>query len=247
VLVRLDHLLDVTVRSSIVGSLIPGRVVFPCSNCTLDTFVVEVGVVLLLESRQNLLELLDPLVIRVSLTSDPDNRLSQLVDSLLRQTGQHAQLASLGADISLDNPAFLLPLDIGMLCLELLQLAFLALDLRRQSLETVFHFLPQSRRLDHKLFPLPSRIAQALLSDLIQPPPLLANLLALVGTLHSPNMIKLLAPITAQFVVADTVVDAGKRHVGRQVAFVFAVEAGQSESVVDSVPHRVRRRLGRYG
>ena len=60
-------------------------------------------------------------------------------------------------------------------------------------------------------------------------------------------MIEFLASITAQFVVTDAVVDAGERHVSRQVAFVFAVEAGQSESVVDSVPHGVRRRLRRDG
>jgi hypothetical protein len=226
VFIRLDHLIDVTVRSSIVRSLVPGRVVFPSSDSALDTFVVEVGVVFLLEGGQDLLELLDPLVVRVSLTPDSDNRLSQLIDSLLRQTGQHTQLSSLGTDISLDNPALLLSLNIGMLRLELLQLVFLALDLRSQSLKAVLHFFSQPRCLDNKLSPLPSRIAQALLSDLVQPPPFLANLFALVGTFHSTNVIILLASIAAQFIVADAVVDAGKGHVSRQVALVLAVEAG---------------------
>ena len=101
-------------------SLVPGRVVFPSPDSALDTFVVEVGVVLLLESRQDLLKLLDPLVVRVSLTSDPDNRLSQLVDPLLRQTNQYTQLSSLRTDVPLDNPALLPPLNISMLRLELL-------------------------------------------------------------------------------------------------------------------------------
>jgi hypothetical protein len=38
-------------------------------------------------------------------------------------------------------------------------------------------------------------------------------------------MIVFLASITAQLVIADAVVDAGERHISRQVALVFAVEA----------------------
>ena len=244
-LVRLAHLLEITVCSSVVARLVSRGIVFPSSDSTLDALVVEVGVVLLLESGQDLLELLDTLIVRVPLASDTDDRLPELIHPLLGQTDQDAHLASFRADIALDHSALLSPLDVRVFCFQLLKLVLLAFDLGRQSLDAVLDFFPQPSSLDHKLFPLLRGIAQALLSDLVQPPPLLANFLALVCALHTTNMLKLFASVTAELIVADAVVDARERHVCRQVALVLAVEARERESGVDRVSDGIGRCLRR--
>lgn len=237
VLVGLGDLFQVAVSGSVVCGLVPRSVVFPRSDGTLDAFIVEVGVILLLESRQDLLELLDPLIVHVSFASDPYNRFPQLVDPLLRQTSQYTQLASLGADIPFDHPALFSPLDIGVFCFQLLQLMLLAFDFRGQSLQAVFNFSPQPCSLNDKLLALLRGIAQALLSDLIQTSPLLANLLALIRTLQASYLVVLLASVAAKVVIADTIVDAGEGNISRQVALVFAVEAWEGQGVVDVISY----------
>jgi hypothetical protein len=141
----------------------------------------------------------------------------------------------------------ILPFSLRVLRFQLLELVLLAFDLSSQSLDAVLDFLSQPSSFNNKLLPLFGGIAQALLSDLVQSSPFLANLLALVRTLHTANMFKLFAPVTAELIVADTVVHAGERNICRQVALVLAVETRQRKCGVDGVPHGVGRRLRRDG
>ena len=72
---------------------------------------------------------------------------------------------------------------------------------------------------------------------------LLANGIALIGALDTADPVVLLGAITAQVVVADTVVDKRERDVGTLVALVLAPETGQGVGRIGRATQRALERL----
>src|SRR5690349_9956338 len=100
--VFLDHLHDVPIGEiglSLIGPA--GCVVLPALDRRLDALIVEIGVVLLLELCEDLLQLLDPVLQVVPLVQQLVERVAELGNTSFSQADQHAELPSL--PFSLDN------------------------------------------------------------------------------------------------------------------------------------------------
>jgi hypothetical protein len=211
---------------SVVTTLITSSVVFPSTNGSLDTFIVKVGIVLLLESRQDGFQLLDAVLGGVTLLTNADEMISQLFGSLPCKTDQHTHLALLSA-LSLDNLALLTTLDFSQLFLPLRDVDLRSRKLGLQSLDSVLDLLSQALRLGGVFVSLLVGIVQSTLTRLGLLSPFLANLVAFVLTLDTTDASPFFATITAEVVVAEAVVDAGVGDVVGLMALVLAVESRQ--------------------
>jgi hypothetical protein len=120
----------------------------------------------------------------------------------------------------------------------------LCLDLCLERLYPVFDFLAQAPGLGDQVLPTLSCSIQALLSGLVLLSPLLADLRTLILALDTTHTVIFIATVTAQLVIARTVVDVGKGDVVRYVALVLAVKAGKSETLIHG-SWLTFRRLGR--
>lgn len=222
---------------------LPSSVIFEGLDSCLDAFIVEVGVVILLELLEKLLELFDPVLESIALVDDVPERLAELLDSCLGQTDENAEFAA--SALTANDLALFLLLYLAVLPREILILSIksynLLLERGNRSLDSLSELLGLVLH------------GAALLGSLFHVLPLLlfessvffANLCASVLALDAPNAAVLLRAIAAEVVIADAVVNVGEGDVHANVTLIGAPEARQGIGCICSTGYCARERLFR--
>lgn len=233
-------------RRLLVGGL-ASSIVLVALDSRLDALVVEVGVVLLLELAQDILQLVDPVLQVVALIQHLVQGIPQLIDALLGQTNQNAELAAALA-LLLDHLASLRPFHLVVLALQLHLLLFKSGNLLLKSSNLALHPPAQlARLLDERPPPLGAALL-ALPPLLLQTAVLLPDGRAAVLALGAADVQGLVGAVAAQLVVAHAVVDVHEGDVGADVTLVLTPETRKGARGVGGARHGTGQGLlGREG
>ncbi|PKS10937.1 hypothetical protein jhhlp_002695 [Lomentospora prolificans] len=201
-----------------------GSIVLPRLNSLFDTLVVEVGIVLVLEARQDTLKVSD---LSAKLIALVDNKLESIAELLNTHLGLLKKLAELTAtDTSLDNLSAFRALDIVEF---LLQLNLLQLSLGNITLEVGdlgLHVPADLLSLTDELEACSASLLHGFAPLLLNAAVFLADLHALVRALDASNTRVFLGTIAAQFVITDAIIDISEGNIAADVTPVLAPKAG---------------------
>lgn len=206
------------------SALLSGRIFLPSAHSTLDALIVKVRIVIGLEIGKDVLQLSHPGKSLVSLPTNLDKCIPQLLNPALGQLSKSINLALLPAPHNLARIPFL---DVLQFSLEIPHFHLLGLEIHLQPFNMILHLLLHPARVHQECLLLLQRRRHRLLSPLLLFPPLLPDLLAPVFAFRASNPCPFVAPIAAQFVVADPVVDPPEGHIRRPVSLVLAVKPWQ--------------------
>ena len=221
----------------------PGGIILPGLNSLLDTFIVEIGIILLLEALQDTLKIGDLGPQLITLLNHQLEGVAKLLNSHLGLLEKLGELAA--TSTSLDDLATFHALSFVVLLLQLdpleLQMGNLPLKVDNRSFRVPLCLL----RLANELGASSTSLFQGLTPLFLNAAVLLANLGALVRALDASYARVLLATVAAEFVIAGSIVHVSEGYVSANMALVNAPEAGKRIGGVSRAGRRAGKGLRR--